>query len=124
MTLRPAALLALALAACGEGTGGDVPQALRVAGGDAREGHRLVAQHDCGVCHAIPAVRGARGAVGPSLAGFGQRGYIAGVLPNTPDNLVWWLQDPPQVSPRTAMPDLGLRPGEARHIAAFLLTLR
>jgi cytochrome c2 len=69
-------------------------------------------------------VRGARGRVGPSLAGFAGRGYIAGVLPNTPDNLVWWLRDPPEVVPRTAMPDLGLGQAEARHVAAFLATLR
>lgn len=96
----------------------------RVAGADAIAGHRLVVRHDCGVCHVIPGVRGSRGRVGPSLAGFGRRGYVAGILPNTPDNLVWWLLDPPDVSPRTAMPQLGLAVAEARQIAAFLATLR
>jgi cytochrome c len=113
---------AMAAAAC---DGGEPPAGpVGVAGGDARAGHRAVALRDCGVCHAIPGVRGARGKVGPSLAGFGGRGYVAGVLPNTPDNLVRWLQEPQAVAPRTAMPDFGIGPGEARDIAAFLYALR
>ncbi|WP_209381817.1 c-type cytochrome [Pararoseomonas baculiformis] len=110
----------IALAGCDEA----VPDHLRIPGGNARLGARIVAERDCGVCHVIPGLRGARGRVGPSLAGFGARGYVAGVLPNNPDNLLWWLQDPPAVAPGTAMPDLGLRQEEARHVAAFLYGLR
>ncbi len=119
------AVSAVAAAAAACDGGGEPPAApVRVAGGDAQAGRRAVALRDCGVCHAIPGVRGARGKVGPSLAGFGGRGYVAGVLPNTPDNLVRWLRAPPDVAPRTAMPDLGIGPEEARHIAAFLYALR
>ena len=115
-------LAAIVAAAC---DGGEPPVApVRIAEGDAQAGRRAVALRDCGVCHTIPGVRGARGKVGPSLDGFGERGYVAGVLPNTPANLVRWLQDPPGVAPRTAMPDLGIGPEEARHIAAFLYALR
>ena len=101
-----------------------MPAQHRLQGADAAAGRRLVIEHDCGVCHVIPGLRGARSHVGPSLAGFGGRGYIAGVLPNTPDNLVRWLLDPPAIAPMTAMPDLGLREQEARHIAAYLTTMR
>ncbi len=62
--------------------------------------------------------------VGPPLQKFGLRAYIGGVLPNTPDNLVRWLQDPPSVDPRTAMPNLGVSLAEAGDIAAHLYTLR
>lgn len=116
------ALLAAAGAACdGEGSSA---ASRDVAGGDARAGRQAVAARDCGACHVIPGLRGPRGWVGPSLAGFGSRGYVAGVLPNTPENLIRWLQHPQEVAPRTAMPDLGIEPEEARHIAAFLYTLR
>lgn len=115
------AMLAVALAGCDSR---DVPSAHRVVGGDAAAGARLVAGHGCAACHVVPGQRWPRGQVGPSLAGFGGRGYIAGVLPNTPENLVRWLRDPPAIAPRTAMPDLGLNEAEARDIAAFLVTLR
>ena len=36
--------------------------------------------------------------------------YIAGTLQNTPENLMRWIQDPQQVRPRTAMPNLGVGP--------------
>ena len=42
------------------------------------------------------------------------------VLPNSADNLVKWIMDPRAVSPRTAMPDLGVSEAEARHMAAYL----
>lgn len=115
------ALLAFALAGCGPP---EVPAAQRVVGGDATVGHRLIAAHGCATCHMVPGRRWPQGRVGPPLAGFATRGYIAGILPNTPENLVHWLRDPTGVAPRTAMPDLGLNEAEARHIAAFLVTLR
>jgi cytochrome c1 len=49
---------------------------------------------------------------------------VAGKLPNTPDQLVRWIQQPQAVEPGTAMPDLGVSLAEARDIAAYLYTLR
>ncbi|GGG23948.1 hypothetical protein GCM10010964_10150 [Caldovatus sediminis] len=77
----------------------------------------------CGACHRIPGVRNARAMVGPPLDAFAQRGYVAGVLPNRPANLLAWLRNPPAINPMTAMPDLGLTEAEARDIAAYLYTL-
>ncbi|WP_199231280.1 c-type cytochrome [Falsiroseomonas bella] len=94
------------------------------ASGDAATGRALAAAHGCTACHVIPGLRGLGSHVGPSLAGIGGGRYIAGVLPNTPENLVRWLRDPPAVAPGTAMPALGLDEATARHIAAFLATLR
>ena len=114
------ALLCLfALAACGQKD--DAP---RVAGGDAQVGRRLLEQYQCGSCHAIPDVAGPRGSAGPSLDMFGRRSYIAGRYPNAPDNLVPWLVNPPAMKPGTLMPNLGVSPDDARHMAAYLYTLR
>jgi cytochrome c1 len=80
--------------------------------------------YGCGSCHAIPGVRGADSGVGPPLAGFGRRRFIAGRVPNEPDELVRWILHPQGVKPGTAMPDLGVSDQHARDIAAYLYTLR
>jgi cytochrome c2 len=92
-------------------------------GGDARNGRELIHSYGCGACHTIPEVHNAHGKVGPPLTSFAQRSFIAGELPNTPENLTRWLINPKAVEPKTAMPKLGLQPQEARDVAAFLYTL-
>lgn len=92
-------------------------------GGDAHRGKQLIDQYRCGACHTIPGVRDAKGLVGPPLMWFGRRTYIAGELPNSPDNLVRWIRSPKSVEPGTAMPTLGLSDQEARDVAAYLYTL-
>jgi cytochrome c2 len=95
-----------------------------VPGGDAARGRALVASgvHGCQACHAIPGVR-PRGVVGPPLDGMAGRIFIAGTLANTPNVLVEFLENPPALVPRTAMPDVELTTTQARDIAAFLYTL-
>lgn len=95
----------------------------RVPGGDATRGeHRLVA-YGCGSCHVIPGVPAASGRVGPPLTDFADRTFVAGRLRNEPIALIAWIQHPQQVSPGTAMPDLGVTDADARDIAAYLYTL-
>ena len=98
--------------------------ALPVTGGDARLGKLLIEQYQCGSCHAIPDVAAATGNAGPPLLGFGRRSYIAGSIPNMPDALVNWLVDPPALKPGTLMPNVGVSKDDARHMAAYLYTLR
>lgn len=86
-------------------------------------GRRAMDQYACPTCHIIPGVTGATQQIGPPLAGIASRSYIAGALTNTPDNMVKWLQSPPAVKPRTAMPDLGLAEQDAWDIAAYLASL-
>jgi cytochrome c2 len=93
-------------------------------GGNAGRGREVIEQFDCGSCHTIPGVRGARGLVGPPLLWFSRRTYIAGELPNTPDNLMLWVRAPRSIEPNTAMPPLGLSEQQARDVAAYLYTLR
>jgi cytochrome c1 len=89
-------------------------------GGDPDRGALLVGRYSCGACHHIPGVQEANGEVGPPLGGFARRTVIAGMLPNTPSNLVLWLRHPQAVTPGNAMPDMGLSDAQARDIAAFL----
>ena len=91
-----------------------------VRGGDPKIGREAVVKHGCGACHVIPGIPTARGRVGPQLEDFRIQTYVGGVLPNTPENLVAWIQNPPAASPRTAMPNLGITEEVARHIAAYL----
>jgi cytochrome c1 len=55
---------------------------------------------------------------------MGARAYIVGELPNTPENLMRWVRRPQEINPHTAMPDTGVTEEDARHIAAYLYTLR
>ena len=93
-------------------------------GGDAKIGKQLITQYQCGACHKIPDVAGAGGEAGPDLEKFGRSSYIAGGIPNVPPRLVAWLLDPPALKPGTTMPNVGLTEQEARHMAAYLYTLR
>lgn len=91
-----------------------------VNGGDPARGRQAMVRHGCGGCHVISGIGGASGRVGPSLKDFGRQMYVAGQLPNTPDHLIAWLQDPQQHAPGTAMPDLGVTEADARDMAAYL----
>lgn len=91
---------------------------------NAAQGKVLLESYGCGSCHLIPGIRTARGMVGPPLLFFSRRTIIAGELPNTPDNLVRWIQNAPAIEPGTAMPNLGVPPDKARDMAAYLYTLR
>lgn len=94
------------------------------AGGDARRGPALIQQYGCAGCHTVPGVDNAHGNVGPPLSRFADRTYIAGVLRNTPDNLIKWLRKPQSVVPGNAMPDMAVTEQDARDIGAYLYTLR
>jgi cytochrome c2 len=115
-----ASALVLALSSC---AGGREDVAV-LTGGDPARGEAALSAFGCTACHTIPGVAGANGLVGPPLAGIASRAYIGGVVPNTPDNMIRWLMDPPALAPRTAMPNLGVQEADARNIAAYLYTLR
>jgi cytochrome c len=95
-----------------------------VPGGDAQRGARRIQALGCAGCHEVPGVKGANGNVGPPLARFGDRTYIAGMLSNTPSNLVRWIREPQGVVPGNAMPNMRISDADARDIAAYLYTLR
>src|SRR5918911_1170581 len=76
------------------------------------------------VAAALLAAAGVGPGAAPPLAGLAGRAYIAGVLPNTPDNLIRWIQNPPGIDEKTAMPNVGVTARDARNIAAYLYTLK
>jgi cytochrome c1 len=119
----PSAALLLAALASGCEFGerelpyGGAPSVQRIAG------QRLLAQYQCGSCHAIPGVPIAQGAAGPPLTAFGRRSYIAGHVPNRPDTLANWIVAPTSLVPGTVMPAMGVSASDARDMAAYLLAL-
>lgn len=91
--------------------------------GSIDRGEQHILNYGCGACHTIPGISGADNLVGPPLTSFSRRSYVAGVLPNTPENLIAWIQNPHAVQPDTVMPNLGVSEADARDIAAYLLSL-
>ena len=99
-------------------------EAALLTGGDPALGPAAIGRYGCGSCHDIPGVRAAQGKVGPPLGGIASRAYLAGRLPNSPDNMVRWIQHPQRVEQGTVMPEMGVTDSDARDITAFLYTLR
>ena len=91
---------------------------------DPDRGRTAMLQYACVTCHEIPGVVGANAPVGPPLARMATRDYIAGILPNTRENMVRWLRFPQEVDAKSAMPDLGVTERDALDMAAYLSTLR
>ncbi len=92
----------------------------------------------CVLCHAIEGTQAA-GIIGPNLTRLGSRGTIAaGLLENTPENLVAWITDPLSVKPGAQMPGadygvtyegqtyppLNLNQEQIRALAAYLSSMR
>jgi cytochrome c1 len=102
----------------------DEPARIVLPGGDPDKGKAAIVSYGCGACHTIPGVATADGTVGPPLDFWSRRSIIAGEVPNTPANLIRWIQVPQSIEPTTAMPNLGVSEAEAKNIAAYLYTLK
>ncbi|HKY04346.1 MAG TPA: cytochrome c [Blastocatellia bacterium] len=102
----------------------DYRRAAEMTGGDPARGKVAIYQYGCASCHTIPGIKGARGLVGPPLNSMADRMYIGGVIPNTPENMIRWLQNPQEADRLTAMPNLGISDSDARDIAGYIYTLR
>jgi mono/diheme cytochrome c family protein len=99
-----------------------VADAVRIAGGDANRGKRILAQYACQSCHRIPGITGSDVDVGRPLDGLAKRRIIAGVLPNSQASLIRWIRNPQAVDPDTAMPNMGVTERDAQDISAYLLS--
>lgn len=100
-----------------------VQRAAAMTGGDVAAGREALRRLGCVTCHAIPGVPGGTGRVGPPLDHLAHRGFIAGVMPNTPQNLIVWIRWPQNILPRGGMPNVGASAADSRNIAAYLYTL-
>ena len=96
----------------------DVARAMT--GGDPSRAPELMRRYGCAGCHTISGIHGGDGQVGGPLSGIRKRVYVGGVVTNSPDNLIRWIFNPHQFSPRTAMPATGISEREARDVAAYL----
>ena len=99
-------------------------EAAEMTGGDPKHGREVMAHYGCVTCHRIPGVTGAQGLVGPPLDRMASRSFVGGVLQNTPENMIRFIQHPRQVVQHSAMPDLNVTDSDGRDIAAYLYTLR
>ena len=123
----------LTLAACsnlfggsalfGQGEENRMGQLPQMPGGEPERGRELIREYGCDSCHAVPGLPGPESMVGPPLNDWAERHYIAGALPNTPENLIVWIMEPQSIEPGTAMPDMGVSEQDARDIGAYLYTL-
>jgi cytochrome c2 len=95
----------------------------RVHQGDEKRGQLALARYECGSCHVIPGVAGARGQVGPPLDAFARHPHLAGKFANEPETLVRWIADAPSLAPQTAMPAIAMSDQDARDMAAYLYGL-
>lgn len=91
---------------------------------DPESGRTALRQYGCHGCHIIPGVVGPNVHVGPTLEGFANRKFIAGILPNSTENLVRWIREPQSVSPLTTMPDMQVTEAHAIEMAHYLQTLK
>lgn len=113
-------LLAATLCVLAGCAGQGPPEPARPSRAGLAQGRQLLAQYQCGSCHVIPDVAASRSTVGPTLAKFGRRSYIAGHVPNSVDALARWIIDPAAMAPGTAMPSMGVSAADAQAIAIYL----
>jgi len=110
--VRRALLALLLLAACQHESG------------DVNRGKEAIQRYGCNSCHNIPGIPGSKGMVGPPLDHMASRSLIGGKLPNNPQTMIEWLQNPTKFDPQASMPNLGVTAGDSRDIAAYLYTLK
>ena len=87
----------------------------------------LYVNNACGGCHGLQGgPQGiSQGKAAPDLTHIGGRATIgAGVLTNSPTNMVRWLKDPQAVKPGALMPSFHFSDEEARQLAALLGDLK
>ena len=112
------------LSGCGQSALPGTRLSEAIQGGDPQRGLSLIHHYGCVTCHTIPGVKDATGLVGPPLYFFSKRTMIAGMLPNTPDNLIAWIENPQAIVPNNAMPFMGIDGRDATDIAAYLYTIQ
>jgi len=87
------------------------------------EGQKIFERTACINCHAV-AGTAANGRFGPDLTHLMSRDTIAsGAVPNTPENLRRWIQDPSVIKPGSKMPAMGLSDPDLNAVTSYLETL-
>jgi len=90
----------------------------------AREGKEAFLRQSCVNCHAVRGTS-ARGSYAPDLTHLMSRQTLAsGMVPNTPDKLRQWVDDPQKIKQGCLMPAFGLSERDGDLVLRYLLTLR
>ena len=91
---------------------------------NAHDGQLVFEQQACINCHTVAGTV-ANGRYGPDLTHLMSRGTLAaGAMPNTPENLKAWIDDPSTFKPGSLMPAMHLTDRQDAQITAYLLTLK
>ncbi len=93
----------------------------RIRAANVSAGRKRLRDYGCITCHTIPGT--GWGLVGPPLADFAERQYIAGFLVSVPTNTINWIMDPQGYKPGAAMPNLNVQAQDAVDIAGYLYSL-
>jgi cytochrome c oxidase subunit 2 len=88
------------------------------------EGKMTFEHTACVNCHTLSGTS-AKGKFGPDLTHLASRETLAsGIIPNTPQNLRQWLNDPDSIKPGSLMPKMNLSSKELDAITAYMASLR
>ncbi len=91
---------------------------------NAHDGQLVFEQQACINCHTVMGTV-ANGRYGPDLTHLMSRATLAsGAMPNTPENLKAWIEDPNVFKPGSLMPAMHLTDRQNAQITAYLLTLK
>jgi cytochrome c oxidase subunit II len=89
-----------------------------------RKGRDVFMQARCAGCHTVRGTDAA-GQIAPDLTHIATRSTLgAGTLPNTPENLADWIQDPQRLKPGNQMPANPLAADDLHALVEYLETLR
>jgi cytochrome c oxidase subunit II len=92
-----------------------------------RLGRAVFFESQCHLCHAVPGhpLPASFREVGPDLSDFGRRRTLAaGTLPNDPESIAAFIEDPVAIKPGARMPPTRLDSERERALIAYLLSLR
>lgn len=91
---------------------------------NAHDGQLVFEQQACINCHTVAGTV-ANGRYGPDLTHLMSRETLAaGAMPNTPENLKAWIDDPNNFKPGSLMPAMHLTERQDAQITAYLQTLK
>jgi cytochrome c oxidase subunit II len=91
---------------------------------DLRDGKTAFLAQSCINCHRVRGTA-AQGTYAPDLTHLMSRQTLAaGMIPNTPENLRKWVNDPQKIKPGCLMPAFGLSDRDRDLIVGYLQTLR
>jgi putative membrane protein len=93
--------------------------AREVTQGDPQHGRRAMQKYGCISCHTIDGIS-SESLVGPPLTRMAGRSYIAGSMPNSPANIIHFIEHPRKMRTDGAMPEMGVTNQDARDMAAYL----